>query len=73
MATIEVKRADGVKCPRCWNYHTVIGNPQDVCDRCLVIVTGMLDDLVRDGKCTAEDAEEWRQQVRAVRERWKAA
>lgn len=70
--TVEVYKADGIKCPRCWNYHTVVGNPQDVCDRCLVTVTNMLDDLVVEGKVLSEDADEWREQVQATLTRWKA-
>ena len=68
---IEVERASGVKCPRCWNYHTIQGNPQDVCDRCVVVVTGMLDGLVADGRWAQADADEWRASVRASAARWR--
>ena len=32
----EVLPADGEKCPRCWNYRKLCGNPRhaDVCERC---------------------------------------
>jgi isoleucyl-tRNA synthetase len=30
----EVLRADGEKCPRCWQYSAKVGAGQDVCDRC---------------------------------------
>ena len=70
--TVKVERAPGTKCPRCWNYHTIQGNPMDVCDRCVVVVTQMLPELVADGRWTEEDAEEWRGMVRASVDRWKA-
>ncbi|MDD5561201.1 MAG: isoleucine--tRNA ligase [Candidatus Omnitrophica bacterium] len=38
---IEVAKADGVKCPRCWNYSLKVGsNPQHplICDNCLKAV-----------------------------------
>ncbi|GHV06172.1 isoleucine--tRNA ligase [Clostridia bacterium] len=34
---VEVKPASGVKCPRCWNYHTH-GNADDLCPRCKDVV-----------------------------------
>jgi isoleucyl-tRNA synthetase len=37
--TIEVLRADGKKCERCWNYSTHVGDDADyptVCERCVV-------------------------------------
>jgi len=69
---IEVLRADGVKCPRCWNYHTVQGNPMGVCDRCVAAVTESLPYLVADGRWTQADADEWRAMVAAMIGRWKA-
>lgn len=57
MVTVEVKHADGIKCPRCWNYHTIQGNPLDVCDRCVVTVTDALDWLVAEGRWTQADAD----------------
>ena len=68
---IEITRAPGVKCPRCWNYHTIQGNPLDVCDRCFSVVTGMLDDLVADGRWAQADADEWRALVKETVNRWK--
>jgi hypothetical protein len=64
---IEVKHADGVKCPRCWHYHTVIGNPQDVCDRCLLLVNAGLNEL----DVPPEEVEEWRRAVQAMLSRWR--
>ena len=29
-----VNNPDYVKCPRCWHYHTVKLNHDDLCDRC---------------------------------------
>ncbi len=72
IGSILVERADGAKCPRCWNYHTVQGNPLGVCDRCVAAVTEALPYLVAEGRWTQEDADEWRALVRATIERWKA-
>ena len=69
---VKVERAPGIKCPRCWNYHTVQGNPMDVCDRCVVAVTSMLEWLVAEGRWTQADADEWRALVKASVDRWKA-
>lgn len=69
---IKVERAPGQKCPRCWNYHTIQGNPLEVCDRCVLTVTSMLPELVADGRWTQADADEWRALVKASVERWKA-
>lgn len=69
---IIVERAPGQKCPRCWNYHTVIGNPMEVCDRCVVAITSSLDWLVAEGRWTQADADEWRGLVREMVNRWKA-
>jgi hypothetical protein len=69
---IKVERAPGVKCPRCWNYHTIQGNPMDVCDRCVLVVTQSLPSLVADGRWTEADAQEWRDMVQASVNRWKA-
>ena len=68
---VEVAHAPGVKCPRCWNWHTIQGNPLDVCDRCVVIVTRMLPELVADGRWTQADAIEWRALVKEATSRWK--
>ena len=35
---VEIQRADGAKCERCWNYSTHVGESADyptVCERCL--------------------------------------
>jgi isoleucyl-tRNA synthetase len=35
---VEVARADGAKCERCWNYSTQVGSSREyptVCERCL--------------------------------------
>jgi hypothetical protein len=69
---VSVARADGVKCPRCWNYHTVQGNPMEVCDRCVAAVTEMLPGLVAEGKWTQADADEWQAMVKAMVDRWRA-
>ena len=37
----EVKKADGLKCERCWNYSTRVGEDQNyptVCERCSVVL-----------------------------------
>jgi isoleucyl-tRNA synthetase len=36
--SVEIKRADGRKCDRCWNYSTHVGESAEyptVCERCL--------------------------------------
>jgi hypothetical protein len=58
--SVEVRRAIGSKCPRCWNYHAVEGNPMGCCDRCVSAVTESLPFLVAEGRWTEADAEEWR-------------
>src|SRR5271166_6812167 len=70
----EIKRMGdaAIKCPRCWNIHSVHGNPLDCCDRCMLTVTSMLPELVADGRWTQESADEWRGLVQAMRDRWKA-
>jgi isoleucyl-tRNA synthetase len=45
-SSIEIKRADGEKCERCWNYSTQIGNSLNyptVCERCLAALTEIED------------------------------
>ncbi|MFY9532055.1 MAG: isoleucine--tRNA ligase [Candidatus Acidiferrales bacterium] len=44
---VEVSRADGVKCERCWNYSTRVGEDRDyptLCERCVVA----LEEIERD-------------------------
>ncbi len=44
---VEVGRADGKKCERCWNYSIEVGkDPQlgTLCERCLPVVKGMTND-----------------------------
>lgn len=69
---IEVAHADGEKCPRCWNWHTVRGNPQNLCDRCIGNILEGLDDWVERGQMTQEQADGFRAEVRAMVDRWKA-
>jgi len=41
---VEVKKADGVKCERCWNYSTHVGedkNHPTVCERCSAVLKEM--------------------------------
>lgn len=35
---VEVTVSDGIKCPRCWNYHTVRCNYDGLCDKCLRLI-----------------------------------
>jgi hypothetical protein len=69
---IEVTKADGAKCPRCWNYHTVQGNPQGLCDRCISSILEGLPYWVANGTFTQEQADEFRAEVKAMVDRWKA-
>lgn len=38
MPEISIERALGVKCPRCWKYHTVADNFMDLCDACGITI-----------------------------------
>lgn len=69
---IKVEKADGAKCPRCWNYHTVQGNPQGICDRCVLAILEGLPYWVETGVFTQEQADEFRAEVKAMVNRWKA-
>ncbi len=38
---VEVKKADGAKCERCWNYSTHVGEDKTyptVCERCSAVL-----------------------------------
>ena len=38
---VEVKKADGLKCERCWNYSTRVGEDKEyptVCERCSAVL-----------------------------------
>ena len=42
--TVQVKRAEGRKCARCWMFRAVVGqHPEhpELCERCVSIVTGV--------------------------------
>jgi isoleucyl-tRNA synthetase len=52
---VEVKRADGSKCQRCWNYSTHVGESADYptfCERCVAA----LNEIERDGGILAGSA-----------------
>jgi isoleucyl-tRNA synthetase len=39
--TVEVSKADGTKCERCWNYSTHVGDDPEyptVCERCAAVL-----------------------------------
>ncbi len=41
---VEVKKADGAKCDRCWNYSTHVGEDKTyptICERCSAVLKGM--------------------------------
>jgi isoleucyl-tRNA synthetase len=43
---VEVKKADGVKCERCWNYSTLVGEDNTyptVCERCSAVLKELED------------------------------
>jgi hypothetical protein len=68
---ITVTKADGAKCPRCWKYHTVIGNPQGICDGCVISILEGLPYWVETGVFTQEQADEFRAEVKAMVDRWR--
>jgi len=35
---ITVTPSDGLKCPRCWHYHYVRENHDNLCDRCCLVM-----------------------------------
>jgi isoleucyl-tRNA synthetase len=38
---VQVKKADGAKCERCWNYSTHVGEDKNyptVCERCSAVL-----------------------------------
>jgi isoleucyl-tRNA synthetase len=37
---IEIHKADGVKCPRCWNYSQTISATNEICEKCLKAIGG---------------------------------
>lgn len=41
--SVEIQPAPGEKCPRCWNYRQLGGNPHhlDVCDRCASVLDSL--------------------------------
>jgi isoleucyl-tRNA synthetase len=52
---IQVERAHGKKCPRCWNYSTHVGESEDYpdfCERCVAA----LEEIERDGGSVAGSA-----------------
>jgi isoleucyl-tRNA synthetase len=39
---VEIQKADGAKCERCWNYSVHVGESEkygSVCERCIVALT----------------------------------
>jgi isoleucyl-tRNA synthetase len=53
--SIEIKRADGAKCERCWNYSTHVGESVDyptLCERCVAA----LNEIESDGGILAGSA-----------------
>jgi isoleucyl-tRNA synthetase len=41
---VDVKKADGAKCERCWNYSTQVGEDKaypTVCERCSAVLKGL--------------------------------
>jgi len=54
-AAVEIKRADGKKCERCWNYSVHVGESHDyptICERCV----SALAEIERDGGVLAGSA-----------------
>jgi len=68
---IEVQKAPGEKCPRCWHYHTVQGNPQGLCDKCVRAILEGLPYWVETGVFTQEQADDFRAECRKMTERWR--
>ena len=69
--SIEVEKADGAKCPRCWHYHTVQGNPQSLCDRCVLAILEGLPDWVAIGSVSQKQADEFCAEIALTAKQWK--
>ena len=37
---IEIHKADGIKCPRCWNYSLTVSVNNEICEKCLEAIGG---------------------------------
>jgi hypothetical protein len=55
---IEVQKAEGVKCPRCWKLRGIPTNYQGICDECQQTLKEILPDLAEQGIFTQEQVAE---------------
>lgn len=60
---VDVYRADGPKCPRCWRMHGIPDNHLGMCDRCCDAILEGLSDLVTRGQLTEEEADALREDI----------
>jgi hypothetical protein len=45
---ITVSVHQGKKCPRCWHYHHLRDTPDDLCERCMMILADMNMPIAND-------------------------
>jgi isoleucyl-tRNA synthetase len=56
---IEIRRAEGTKCERCWNYSTHVGENSDyttVCERCVKALTEIKETMAASGHAGGQGA-----------------
>jgi isoleucyl-tRNA synthetase len=56
---VEIVRAEGSKCERCWNYSTHVGENADyptVCERCVKALTEIEETLAASGHAGGQGA-----------------
>lgn len=70
---ITVERANGIRCPRCWNYHTIQKNFMDMCDRCLLACKEGAADWVANGQLTQEEASTLLEGIEASAKQWEVS
>jgi len=69
---ILIERAEGTKCPRCWNYHKVRKNFMDMCDRCQLACLEGAADWVANGQLTQEEADQLVAGIKESAEQWRS-
>jgi len=68
---LTISHADGHKCPRCWQWHTVQGNYLDLCDKCQLACLEGVGDWVERVQLTIAEGERLVAGIRASARRWR--